>query len=260
MTAIVDIGTRGAMHLPRTHDRPLRLCVHLPGAGSRLGLLDARLAVVVDVLVRTVESCGQQALWACVLGRLTPDGTRQARSLLASLGILPPAAFTTVATAGDALGGEIDLHVIAAGAEEAPGGGLTVARAYQVGASRLPGAADGDALAVRLALLRQPYRRPAVLTSHDLDDAAGTLCRWRGKVAQWACVPSKPVPESYQRLAQQALADDLDAPAVLDLLCRAEAAEDLAEGAKFEVFAYLDRLLGLELCREVGRATTDAEE
>ncbi|MFG2628126.1 hypothetical protein [Streptomyces sp. NPDC048473] len=42
-------------------------------------------------------------------------------------------------------------------------------------------------------------------------------------------------------------------PAVLDLLLRAEAADGMPEGARFETFASPDRMLGLELIREIGR-------
>lgn len=47
--------------------------------------------------------------------------------------------------------------------------------------------------------------------------------------------------------------DDLDVPAVLDVLGWIETS-DLAEGARFESYAYADRLLGLELTREIGSA------
>ncbi|MFF9510034.1 hypothetical protein ACF1BU_24050 [Streptomyces sp. NPDC014724] len=70
---------------------------------------------------------------------------------------------------------------------------------------------------------------------------------------QWACLPSKPAPEKFSRGAADALAADLDTPAVLDLLLRAEAAVGMPEGAKFKTFASLDRILGLELIRAIGR-------
>jgi hypothetical protein len=45
--------------------------------------------------------------------------------------------------------------------------------------------------------------------------------------------------------------DDLDVLAVLDVLRWVETS-DVAEGARFETYAYADRLLGLELTREIG--------
>jgi hypothetical protein len=46
--------------------------------------------------------------------------------------------------------------------------------------------------------------------------------------------------------------DDLDMPAVLDVLRRVESADDVPDGARFETYAYADRLLGLGLAREIG--------
>ncbi|WP_326648155.1 MULTISPECIES: hypothetical protein [unclassified Streptomyces] len=41
-------------------------------------------------------------------------------------------------------------------------------------------------------------------------------------------------------------------PAVLDLLASVERDPDVPGGARFETFAYLDRVLGMDLAREVG--------
>jgi hypothetical protein len=46
--------------------------------------------------------------------------------------------------------------------------------------------------------------------------------------------------------------DDLDVPAALEVLRRLEEAEDVPPGARFESYAYADRLVGLELTREIG--------
>jgi hypothetical protein len=49
--------------------------------------------------------------------------------------------------------------------------------------------------------------------------------------------------------------DDLDVPEVLHVLRSVEeAGPDLPPGARFETYAYADRLLGLELTRDVGAA------
>ena len=47
--------------------------------------------------------------------------------------------------------------------------------------------------------------------------------------------------------------DDLDTPRALQVLRRLEKDADVAPGAKFETFAWADRLLGLDLVRLVGR-------
>jgi cysteinyl-tRNA synthetase len=52
---------------------------------------------------------------------------------------------------------------------------------------------------------------------------------------------------------RDAFCDDLDTPAALQVL-RACEKSDLPAGCKFETFAWADRLLGLDLVRDVGRA------
>jgi hypothetical protein len=46
--------------------------------------------------------------------------------------------------------------------------------------------------------------------------------------------------------------DDLDTVAALDLLRNLESRQDIPAGAKFETFLFVDRVLGLELPREIG--------
>jgi cysteinyl-tRNA synthetase len=50
-----------------------------------------------------------------------------------------------------------------------------------------------------------------------------------------------------------AFSDDLDTPRALQVL-RAFEKSDAPDGSKFETFAWADRLLGLDLARDVGRA------
>jgi hypothetical protein len=50
-----------------------------------------------------------------------------------------------------------------------------------------------------------------------------------------------------------ALDDDLDTPAALRTLAALAADPVIPDGSKFETFAHLDRILGLDLAREVGR-------
>ena len=115
------------------------------------------------------------------------------------------------------------------------------------------GARGFDPLALRLAFLQVHYRRPMTLTWDILAAADESLRWWRKRVADWARSPSKPM--CAQPVAEIAAAfdDDLDTPAALGTLH--ELAEDgaIAPGAKFETFAYLDQLLGLDLAREVGQ-------
>ncbi|NED78393.1 hypothetical protein G3I51_39975, partial [Streptomyces sp. SID9944] len=99
-----------------------------------------------------------------------------------------------------------------------------------------------------------PYARPADLTGRTLDDARATLARWRTRVAAWADAPSRPLHADTVRRLGAAYDDDLDTPAVLDALRRLEDEPDVPDGTRFETFVYADRVLALELPRDIGRA------
>jgi cysteinyl-tRNA synthetase len=116
-----------------------------------------------------------------------------------------------------------------------------------------------DPLALRLALLEHRYRDELKLTWDDLTSAHGELARWRGQVADWARSPSRPISTAHNHRLTAAFDDDLDTPAAL-LVLRA-LAEDPAvpAGSKFETFADADRLLGLDLAQDVGRASADTQ-
>lgn len=115
-------------------------------------------------------------------------------------------------------------------------------------------AADGlDPLALRLALLELPYRDRAGLGRPALVAADRTLRDWRGLVAGWANSPSKPMCAQYTGDVHAALDNDLDTPAALRTMHALAADDELPPGSRFEAFAYLDQLLGLDLAREVGR-------
>ncbi|MFD7136593.1 hypothetical protein [Streptomyces sp. NPDC059894] len=110
-----------------------------------------------------------------------------------------------------------------------------------------------DPAAVRLALLSHHHRRPAPLDADALRAAHDTLARWRRAVADWARQPSRPVPDEVRGRLRAAWEDDLDVPEVLRVLRSVEqAGTDLPPGARFETYAYADRLLGLDLTRDLG--------
>jgi hypothetical protein len=138
---------------------------------------------------------------------------------------------------------------VAVGPANSPG-----SPAYQV----LPGTAAHadlaglDPLALRLALMRRPYRDEATLTRDDLEPAGEQLRHWRALVKHWADSPSKPMCAQYTGDFLGALDDDLDTPAALRTLSALAADRVIPDGSKFEAFAYLDRFLGLDLAREVG--------
>jgi cysteinyl-tRNA synthetase len=110
-----------------------------------------------------------------------------------------------------------------------------------------------DPLALRFAFLDHRYRQQLNLTWAVLEAADRTLRRWRGRVAEWARSPSKPISAEYVRDFAAAFDDDLDTPAALRVLRSLEKDSEIAPGAKFETFAHADHLLGLDLARDIGR-------
>lgn len=152
----------------------------------------------------------------------------------------------------------------------------TAPRWLQTGPVRLPGGplagpadglsgpADGphaaassqrglDPLALRLLFLQHRYREPVSLTWDDLAAPDRLLRQWRAQVATWANSPSKPMCAQYTGDFKAAFDGDLDTPAALRTLSGLAADEEIPPGSKFEAFAHLDHLLGLDLARDIGR-------
>ncbi|MGE5764295.1 MAG: cysteine--tRNA ligase, partial [Mycobacterium leprae] len=111
-----------------------------------------------------------------------------------------------------------------------------------------------DPLALRLAFLAARYRTQLDLTWAALEAADRTLRRWRTRMAEWAEAPSARMDARARREVEDAFTDDLDTPAALEVLRRLEKAPGVPPGSKFETFAHLDRLFGLDFVRDVGRA------
>jgi cysteinyl-tRNA synthetase len=110
-----------------------------------------------------------------------------------------------------------------------------------------------DPLALRLAFLEQRYRQQMNLTWDALAGANRTVRRWRERVADWARSPSKAMCAQYVQQFTAAFDDDLDTPAAIRALRALEKDSDIPPGSKFETFAHADRLLGLDLARDIGR-------
>ena len=117
----------------------------------------------------------------------------------------------------------------------------------------VPDLTGADPLALRLALLQHPYRSALTVGRDDVVAADALLQRWRGSVQQWALSPSKPMCAEYVADFLAALDADLDTPSALRSLDWLAGDQEIPDGAKFEAFAYLDRFLGLDLARDVGR-------
>jgi cysteinyl-tRNA synthetase len=110
-----------------------------------------------------------------------------------------------------------------------------------------------DPLALRLAFLQRHYRQPITLGWDAIAAADESLRWWRKRVADGARSPSKPICTQQVRQITAALDDDLDTPAALTTLGALAGDGTIPPGARFETFAYLDRLVGLDLASEVGR-------
>ncbi|MEU2930369.1 hypothetical protein ABZ636_35750 [Streptomyces sp. NPDC007251] len=140
------------------------------------------------------------------------------------------------------------------------GSGPAAGRAAEPGSGQAaPGTARlaldvllADPSALRLALLSVPRAEAVRLDPGALVEAGGRLARWRRAVAGWAGQPSRPVPEEVRERLRAAWEDDLDLPGVLDVLRDVERDPDLPDGARFETYVYADRLLALDLARDLG--------
>ncbi|GAA1911160.1 hypothetical protein GCM10009837_39490 [Streptomyces durmitorensis] len=175
-------------------------------------------------------------------------------------GIRPADAHGTPDEITEALGGPPAVHLTSRTYEGAGGLSLHIGEAAAGGGAGQDADRDADqdagrdALALRLFLLGHPHHEPVDVTAEAVDAAGVRLANWRKAVAAWADEPSKAMPADFVDRARAALENGLDTPAVLRLLGDLEAAADVPGGAKFETFAHLDRVLGLEVVRDVGRS------
>ena len=117
-----------------------------------------------------------------------------------------------------------------------------------------------DPLALRLFFLTGRYRQQMNLTWDALAGADRRLQRWRARVAEWAEAPSAAMSGEYVDRLRRAFDDDLDTPTALVVLADLEKDAALAPGAKFETFAWVDRILGLDLARDIGKAPASAAD
>ncbi|NGO12238.1 hypothetical protein G5C60_32690 [Streptomyces sp. HC44] len=233
-----------------------RVEAHVPRADTT-GL---RVLLVADVLVRALELNGTP-VWTVLTA---PEGQAEIREGAAALGIRP---FEDHRDSEPALGEAQVLHVIGvpgvpgiSGPDDETPAGVRVEVAPVLDEAPAddesrPAHEGSDPSALRLALLARPRHEPLQLGAAALADAGKVLTHWRGAVATWATRPSNPIPDPVRQQLRAAWEDDLDVPAVLDVLRRVATSETVPDGARFETYAYADRLLGLELTRDIGRGT-----
>ncbi|MGW2583865.1 hypothetical protein ACWCYZ_21450 [Streptomyces virginiae] len=197
--------------------------------------MDLRAPLIGDLLARTAELRGLQALTVLITPGLLHEPGQALDRAMAALGIHPPATVGAHQLT-ETLCAAADVHLLAYGAATQDGGGGVRVDVGQVS----PAAPDGDIpdgapllasglldefspagtdpLAVRMLLLGHAHRTPVTVTGAGLTEARRTLRRRRQQVADWAQEPPRPIPADVLRQAQAALADNLGVPVVLDML------------------------------------------
>jgi hypothetical protein len=243
----------------------LRVCAYVPETAGGTDISWLRVLLVADLLLRAAELLNLQVLTVLVSAGQDPAQLAAYERAAGALGIHPPAARAGVQEVGTALDGPIDVHLVSQDADpDGSRNGLLV----RVGSAHLRGSADHvgaggadvlagpgrDPLAIRFALMSLPYYQQADLTEGMLASAHETAAHWRHQVAGWAESPSGPIPPPAAEAVRAAFGD-LDTTRVLALLRDLTRDADLPAGAKFETFLYADRVLGLDLPRDIGRAS-----
>jgi hypothetical protein len=251
---LLDVRSGSYAEVRPTRPGLLRVCAHVPADAGAADITGLRVLLVADLLARTAELRNLQVLTVLAYDGQASGQLAALESAVDALGIHPPVASASSGEAPASLGGPVDVYLVSDGtrAGDRPSGLVA-----SIGAARIHRAGEGllaghDPLAVRLALLCVPYHQPADLTEGVLADAHAIVRSWRRQVAQWAESPSRPVPKQIAEKARAAF-DDLDTPAALALLTDLASDGGLPAGAKFETFLYADRILALDLPRDIGR-------
>lgn len=222
------------------HRGELRVLV---AAARPAGLGRARAYLTADLLRRFAERSGL----APTVADFAPAGEGELRTVCDALNIHPPRQTLTEPFTVGQLDGlfhdglrepVFDIGVRLAG--EAPDEAL---------AGRWIDAAP-DAERVRLGT--EPLAIRLSLLGYE-GDAARALSHWRERVAQWARSPSGAMSRPHAEAIGVAFANGLDGRAALRVLAGLDHDASVPDGVKFETFAAADRMLGLDLARDVGR-------
>ncbi len=234
-------------------------------AARAAGLGQLRGYLVADLLRRYAERAG---LAPAVID-LRPAGEAGLRAACDRLNIHPPGQTLTEPFGAGQLAGQFpdgirepvfDVGVRAAGETAGPTVEALAGHWIEVAGAAGGPAADGERvelgaepLAVRMKLMRQGYGAELTADPGPRDGADGELARWRQLVAGWARSPSGAMSRRYADAITAAFTDGLDTPTALRELAALADDASVPDGVKFETFAAADRLLGLDLARDIGR-------
>lgn len=108
-----------------------------------------------------------------------------------------------------------------------------------------------DPLALRLSLLESRYRTQLDLSWPGITAAHKTIARWRNELAQWRA-PKGIASEVTNAVISQGmtfLQDDINSPALIQMLRRIEKDETTPTDQRALIFDFFDHFLGLDLGR-----------
>jgi hypothetical protein len=227
---------------------------HLIGAGFAIPpnatpLTRARVLVVGDLVRRVLEDVHSAQVLAVVI---TTNHTAAEQAKWSGLMVRPVAGiFATAAEARTGLGKRLDLVVtVTRTQDESAPWPPTVAVAPINAAVPDP---EPDPATLRFALAHANRTHELELTRSLLDRCQAVLDRWRDRVKQWSRYPSRPIPPPWRTAVIAAFDNDLDVARVVAMMSELEDTTDIEPGAKFEAFAYVDRVLAVDLVRNLAR-------
>jgi hypothetical protein len=269
---LYDAATKELETIRPGHHRELRVLAVTPGLGDPAdpGLARLRAWLLPDQIRRTAERRSLVPTVCEVTAPAYPGAGPLVAEVRTALNLYPPA---RIAPPGEPVERTVEFAGGGPPAFDIGTGdtgwlaGLDVVRyhAPRTGSVTAGPTGDGprrwsevtaaglDPLALRLVFMHRKYREDLDLTWEILTAADQALSGWRRSVAEWANSPSAAMPARYAEAVTAAFEDDLATAAALGELQTLTGDGDIAPGARFETFAAADRLLGLDLARDIGR-------
>jgi hypothetical protein len=208
----------------------------------------ARVLVVGDLLRRVIEDIhSAQVLAAIITNRhsaVEPVG-RSDFMVRPVVGV-----FGSEAEAVARLGRPLDLIIRVAESVETPPRPTAVNVSPVHSVVPYPGSGPDT---TRFALASVNHTCQLNMTDSLLERSRTLLHRWRDRLAEWSRYPSRAIPSAWRSAVVAAFDDGLDVTRVTELMSALEDADDVEPGAKFEAFNYVDRVLAVDLVRDLGR-------